>query len=165
MVEDILDSVLKWLESAYGDYDFFLERDIAWTIQCKVRESIYKGHYQLKVVHEFRKFDLAILNNQNIDQVVIELKYEPDHQRANEGDFLNTKFDVCAWCDILKDIKKAEDYVSQNPSRKAVTILFDEGDYWKKKQPQAPPHTKWEIWKCNGRKPRHFHILIGRFGF
>ena len=50
---EMFEQTLEWLKSNYGNYDFFLERDLVWTIQQKLREIIAEDNLQFEVYNDF----------------------------------------------------------------------------------------------------------------
>ena len=174
--KELFEQTLEWLRSNYGNYDFFLERDLVWTVQLKLREMIAENNLQFEVYNDFpimkaqrrsRTVDLAILNKRNEVELAVEFKYEPDHKRSfgAKKDIWPSKFDpsVVFWGKdgVGKDVKRAKQYVDQERAKEAMTVFVDEGGFFRHREPHQG--TKWIDWNCGGRKPREISLLIGYF--
>lgn len=172
----LFEQTLEWLRSNYGNYDFFLERDLVWTLQLKLREMIAENDLQFEVYNDFpimkaqrrsRTVDLAILNKRNEVELAVEFKYEPDHKRGfgAKKDIWPSKLDpsVVFWGKdgVGKDVERARQYVDQKRAKEAMTVFVDEGGLFRHRTPHQG--TKWIDWNCGGRKPRRICTLIGHF--
>jgi len=153
----LFESTLKWLQTNYINFQFFLERDIVWTIQIKIIEQIKKLTLPYKIYNDYpilpgeqRSFttDLAIISLKGSVEVAAEFKYEPSHQRK---DILKSKFPVVSWGrdGVKKDLDRIQEYVNQGKAKAAYSVFIDEGGWFKKKQ-VAHPGSKWIDWG-NGR--------------
>ena len=173
---EMFEQTFEWLKSSYGNYDFFLERDLVWTIQQKLREIIVENNLQFEVFNDFPivkaqrrslTTDLAILNKRNEVELAIEFKYEPDHQRGfgARKEIWPSKLNpsVVFWGKdgVGKDVERARQYVDQKRAKVAATVFVDEGGLFRHRQPH--PGTKWIDWNCGGKKPREISLLIGYF--
>jgi len=167
----LFEQVLEWFRSNYGSYEFFVERDLVWVIQQKVKEIIVKDCLPFEVYNDFPivkvrrrslTTDLAILNKQNEVELAIEFKYEPDHQRR---DIWSSKLSpsVVFWGKegVKKDVEKAKQYVDQKKAKLAITIFVDEGGLFRHRKQY--PNTKWVDWNSGGKNPRKISLLIGYF--
>ena len=174
--EELFEQTLEWLRSNYGNYEFFLERDLVWTIQQKLREIIAEDNLPFEVYNDFPiakgqrralTTDLAILNRQNEVELALEFKYEPDHKRgvgANRNIWpskLNPSVVFWRKDGVGKDVERARQYVDQRKAKVAITVFVDEGGLFRHRQPHQG--TKWIDWNCSGKKPRRISLLIGYF--
>ena len=176
LAERLFQQSLDWLKTNYGNFDFFLERDLVWTIQQKLSEMIIKDNIPLEVYNDFPMIkaerrslctDIAILNKRNEVELAVEFKYEPDHQRGFgvKKNIWPTKLSpsVVFWGKegVKKDVERAGKYVSQKKAKVAVTLFIDEGGHFRNRQP--PENTKWIDWNCGGKTPRKISLLVGYF--
>lgn len=174
--KELFEQTLEWLRSNYGNYEFFLERDLVWTIQQRLRKVTAEDDLQFKVYNDFPiakgqrrslTTDLAILNKRNEVELAIEFKYEPDHQRGVGGNRniwpskLNPSVVFWGKEGVGKDVERARQYVDQKSAKAAMTVFVDEGRLFRHRQPH--PNTKWFDWNCDGKKPRKISLLIGYF--
>jgi hypothetical protein len=172
--EKLFEQVLDRLRLNYGNYDFFVERDLVWTFQQKLKEMIIEGDLPFEVYNDFPMIkaerhslctDLAVLNQRNEVELAIEFKYEPDHQRGfgAKRNIWPSKLSpsVVFWGKegVEKDVERARRYVSQKKARVAISLFIDEGGLFRHRQP--PQGTKWVDWNCEGKKPRRISLLIG----
>jgi hypothetical protein len=172
----LFEQTLEWFGSNYGNYEFFLERDLVWTIQQKLREIIAENSLQFEVFNDFPikkaqrrslTTDLAILNKRNEVELAIEFKYEPDHQRGVgiEKNIWPSKLNpsVVFWGKdgVKKDVERARHYVDQKKAKLAMTIFVDEGGFFRHREPHQG--TKWVDLNCGGKNPRKISLLIGCF--
>ena len=166
--------MLDWLQLNYGNFDFFVERDIVWTFQQRLREIVRGSSLPFQVFNDFPMIkaerrslctDLAILNQRNEVELAVEFKYEPDHQRGfgAKRDIWPSKLSpsVVFWGKdgVEKDVERARQYVFQKKAKVAISLFIDEGGLFRHRQP--PQNTKWVDWNCGGKKPRNMSVLIG----
>lgn len=172
--ENLFKQVLDWLKLNYGNYDFFVERDLVWTFHQRLKEMICESNLPFEVYNDFPMIkaerrslctDLAILNQRNEVELAVEFKYEPDHQRGfgAKRDIWSSKLSpsVVFWGKegVEKDVERARQYVSQKKAKVAISLFIDEGGLFRHRQP--PQNTKWVDWSCGGKKPRKIALLIG----
>jgi len=172
----LFEQTLEWFRYNYGNYELFLERDLVWTIQQKLREIIAENNLQFEVYNDFPIIkaqrrslttDLAILNKQNEVELAIEFKYEPDHQRGVgiKKNIWQSKLNpsVVFWGKdgVGKDVERARQYVGQKRAKSAMTVFVDEGGLFRHREPHQ--NTKWVDWNCGGKNPRKISLLIGYF--
>lgn len=174
--KELFERALEWLRTNYGNHDFFAERDLVWVFQQKLREIIAENSLPFKVYNDFPIMkarrrslttDLAILNKQNEVELAAEFKYEPDHQRGvgKNKNIWPSKLSpsIVFWGKegVEKDVERAKQYVDQKRAIVAITILVDEGGFFRHREPHQ--HTKWVDWKCGGKNPRKVSLLVGYF--
>lgn len=174
--EKLFEMTLDWLKLNYGDYEFFAERDLVWTMQNKLRAITIADNLSFKVYNDFPIIkamrrslttDLAILNERNEVEVAVEFKYEPDHQRGTGAtkSIWPSKLSpsVVFWGKegVAKDVERAKRYVDQKKSKLGIAVFIDEGRLFRHRHPHLG--TKWIDWDCSGRNPRKISLLIGIF--
>lgn len=142
---------LKCFIKSYSNYTFYTERDVVWTIQNMMNDTIKSLNLPFIVINDYGimegnnrslSVDLAILNenvivddkkNRNIDkwqnvELAIEFKYEPKKDRKGKN-IPKGKFPVTTWKLIEKDIERVKKF-HKNKEPKcnvAIAILIDEG--------------------------------------
>lgn len=151
---------LDWLVQSWPEHGFFVERDVAWTLQrwlarqCTVRA---KG---LTVRHEHRmaprvSADLVIVPQaEETVLLAAELKYEPAKTRT---DIAKKKLPVTTWPEIRRDIERARAYVESGLCDVAYSVLFDEGGRYPDTRIAEPAQWREE----SGAAP--VHLLVARF--
>jgi hypothetical protein len=174
--EELFNQVLDWFRVNCGNYEFFMERDVEWALQQKLREKAATGNLSFEVFNNFPIMgsdrrsicaDLAILDMQGEVEVAVELKFEPDHRRGfgPRRNTWPTRLDpsVVFWKEgVEKDVERAQQYVSQGRAKIAVTMFVDEGGLFRHRRPPSIK-TEWVDWKCGGNNPRTISLLIGLF--
>jgi len=85
----LLEESFDWLKQNYSRFRFFVERDLVWTVQMHLLDSIQERGLPYKVFNDYpmlsgkhraRSSDLAILNSLDEVEVAAEFKYEPSHK-------------------------------------------------------------------------------------
>ena len=167
--------MLDWLRETYWSHDFYLERDVVWTVQKRLQRLISSEQMPLRVFNDYpiapgnRRslcVDIAILRDKNV-LLAIEFKYEPDHRRGigNDAEILPSKFDpsVVLWGKdgVLKDIERCQSYVANGKSEAAVSLFVDEGGCFRHRDPHSG--TSWIDWP-NADGHGEVSILMGCFG-
>lgn len=157
--EAIFLDAMKWLRDHYGEFRFFMERDVVWTVQNKITELI--GGKPYKVFSEYSVFrdvknsqrsDLVILNNHDEIEVVAEFKYEPNHNRKDipKG---KLKQPVVFWKEgVVKDIERLQRLKIR--AKIVYAILIDEDGYFCERRPKPvidKTKSSWRDWE-NGVK-------------
>ena len=106
--KDIFEEAMEWLKAHYGDYCFFMERDIVWILQTHIISLIRNKDLPYRLFYNFEMYpenksrkkaelqsvdemkrktpakaaDLVIFNDdRKIVEVAVEFKYEPSHER------------------------------------------------------------------------------------
>ena len=100
----ILKSSLRWLQDTYGEYRFYTQRDVVWTLQKHISEQIGREALPYRVFNDHTIFrgtrtDLAILDREDSVELAAEFKSEPSHSRRADrgGDVWPSKVDVVFW--------------------------------------------------------------------
>ena len=147
------------LREHYGEYLFFTERDIEWTLQLYIMQMIQEANLPYRVYHNHtvtkgNQADLVILNPDIEVEVAIELKYEPSHARSSirpRGDIWHSKLqqDVVFWDDksgsVKKDVQKILYYVEKGHAKTAYFVFIDEGGHHHRRGVQFSG-SEWRDW-------------------
>ena len=146
---------MDWLREHYGEYRFFAERDVVWTVQKHILAVIEEAQLPYRVFNDLTiskgiRADLAILDAGSIE-VAVEFKYEPSHSRSTErgGDIWPTKLDpsVVFWTgagSVAKDVQRTREYVEQGKAKAAYSLFIDEGGEFRRRNPH--PGSEWRDW-------------------
>lgn len=147
--EQLVDTSLAWLSEHYWDEPFWVERDLAWTLQRRLSDAAEAAGSDVRIVHNFRTsvghVDLAIVRD---DQVVtiIECKYEPARHRR---DFVSGRLDqpVVFWDHdgVLEDIRRVTKAVAGGEAAMAYALFVDEGGRFRHRE--SPPTSRWLDWR------------------
>jgi hypothetical protein len=74
---------LDWLQANYGAFTFFVERDIVWTLQLRLRDMLKEAGVDLRVYNDYGilpgerrslSTDLALVDGQGSVAVAAEFK-------------------------------------------------------------------------------------------
>lgn len=147
---------LDWLQTNYGRFRFFTERDVVWTVQLRLLQTIADQNLPLQVFNDYGLLpgknrslsaDLVILDEAANPLVAIEFKYEPSHQRTDIPQ-KKLKDDIVFWekDGVKKDIDRIQEFAREVcPS--AYAILVDEGGRFRRRTPH--PGSEWRQWGGN----------------
>ena len=150
--DKLFENTMRWLMQHYGEYRFFTERDVVWTVQQRIAEEIKRTGTPYRVFNDHTvlpriRTDLAILSGDTAE-VAIEFKYEPSHKRRADrgGDIWPTKLDpsVVFWsgeASVEKDVQRIKDYVEKKRARVAYSVFIDEGGRFRHRDPY--PGSEW----------------------
>ena len=150
--EELFSNSLVWLKSNHQKYKFFVERDIVWTMQSYLLKQVNDNNLPLVIQNDYPMLhgknrslstDLAIIFRDKVE-LAVEFKYEPSHKRK---DIIPGKFPVVFWGKdgVLKDIERIKRFVDEKKSKVAISILFDEGGFFRKRPAYA--RSKWIDWE------------------
>jgi hypothetical protein len=112
--------------------------------------------------------DLVILNSAERVDLVVELKFEPDHKRARGGlrEIWPTKLEpsVVFWGQegVLKDIARVRRWTEAGLAAAGVALFVDEGRLFRHREPH--PDSGWVDISCQGRRQRDVAVLAAAFG-
>ena len=149
---------MEWLREHYGEYRFFAQRDVVWTVQMHIAQKIQEANLPYRVFHNHtitkgNHSDLAILNSDLEIEVAIELQYEPSHTRSSirsNGDIWFSKLqqEVVFWDDksgsVKNDVQKILGYAENGHAKTAYFVFIDEGGYHRHRAPF--PRSEWRDW-------------------
>ena len=156
---ELFENTMAWLQEHYGEFRFFAERDVVWTVQRQIIREIEDNNLPYRVFNEFpivpgtrrsKSADLVILNDRESVEVAIEFKYEPSPARKSDrgGDIWRSKIEspVVSWPGVVKDIERVRKYVEQDRADIAYAVLIDEGGRIYRSHPQPPQGSEWIDW-------------------
>jgi hypothetical protein len=149
---DVFESALEWLRDNYGNFQFFVKRDIVWTMQTQIlritgqRDLPYKVFDRYPIIQtQLRTLstDLAILDHNNHIELAAEFRYEPSHARV---DILRSKLPVVSWNDegLGKALRRIQEFTTKGEARVAYSVFVDEGGLHHTRPPH--PNSKWIDW-------------------
>lgn len=164
------ENAVAWLKDHYGQFQFFVERDVVWILQNYLVSQIKEYNLPFRVFNDYPILpgkrrslcvDLAILNTDCLVEVAAEFKYEPSHKRANIWP-TKLKPSVVFWGDdgMDKDVKRVQDYVDRGKAKIAYAVFIDEGGYFRSKLPH--PGSQWIDWNTKVISPHKVHLLWSR---
>ena len=137
--------VLDWLRDTYTSHSFFLQRDVAWTVQKRLLDRIGRWAPGYRVIHNRkvpkgtgRQFDLAVLDPSNTVVLALKFKFEPA-EKLEPG-----KSPVVEWASVVSDIEAAQHAADDHHAKCAYSLFIDEGGYYKDRTP--PRGSRWEDW-------------------
>ena len=147
----IFEETIEWLRTNYPTFNFFVERDIVWTIQRRLTEAINVKNLPYRVFHDYPILqgkkraicDLVILDKAGKVMLAAEFKYEPSHKRE---DIWHTKFPVVFWGKegVAKDIERIQNYVVKCLAEVGYFVFIDEGSSFRHRAPHEGSH--WIDW-------------------
>jgi len=152
--DEIFNDGLKWLRNSYTYYQFFVERDVVWTLQMRLKKLISDGSLPYSVFNDYgilpgnrRRLstDLVILTPPDKVLVAAEFKYEPSHDRK---DIRKEKFPIVFWGaeGVAKDVDRVRQYVDSGKALIAYSVFIDEGGYFHRLHHQPHANCKWLPW-------------------
>ena len=153
----LFENAIAWLKEHYSQFQFFVERDVVWTVQKYLISQIKEQNLPYRVFNDYPILhvpgarsicvDLAILNQSGEVEVAGEFKYEPSHKRSNI-DIWPTKLkpSVVFWGDegVSKDIKRVQNYIEMGKAKVAYAVFIDEDSHFSSKPPH--PGSQWIQW-------------------
>jgi hypothetical protein len=151
----LFEEVIAWLREHYSEFEFWVERDLVWTVQSHLGQVIKERSLPYSVINDCpmlpsvgraRSADLVIRDAGKSVLVAVEFKYEPSHCRA---DLPPAKLPVVFWGNdgVAKDIKRIREFVEQGAARVAFAIFIDEGGYFRHRP--AHPGAEWRDWSAS----------------
>jgi hypothetical protein len=160
--ETLADQAIDWLRDHYDEFEFFVERDLVWTVQRRLHELVRQTKSEIRVHNDFSMIpgprrslstDIALLSPDGVVLLAMEFKYEPSHRRT---DVFRQKLPVVFWGSdgVAKDVERARLFVSQERALVARSYFIDEGGYFAHRS--AHPGSSWISWT------RECRVLISR---
>jgi len=166
----LFENALTYLKDNYKSYHFFVERDIVWTLQLYMIKEVETQQLPFKIYdnHKFvkgKQADLVILNKDQSIDTLVEMKYEPDHMRANVDIFAG-KFPRVYWNSkrdggVEPDIVQVRSFVEQGFASLGFSIFIDEGSHFFRKT--APEGSMWVNWGQSPYSNKIISVLISKF--
>lgn len=160
----LLEEAVDWLREHYGQFEFWVERDLVWTVQTYLRRMVGERGLPYLVFNDYPMLagyrrslsaDLVIRDQRTGTMVAAEFKYEPAHQRA---EFMATpgKLPVVLWGaeGVAKDVGRIRAFVEAGAASAAFALFIDEGRHFRHRPPH--PGSTWVDWDASrpgGRAP------------
>jgi hypothetical protein len=118
----LFEEAIAWLGENYGEFEFWIERDLVWTVQSRLRKvigdrglpyAIFKDYPMLPGPRRTRSADLVIRGPGTTVLVAAEFKYEPSHRRPGFLTLPTNKFPVVDWGNegVAKDLTRIREFV------------------------------------------------------
>ena len=149
--------ILSWLRQTYASHRFFLQRDVAWTVQKYLLDRTCRWTPQIQVIHNHkvpgdarRQFDLALVERDGTVDLALKFRFEPAQVLAPG------KRPVVMWPDVVEDIQRVQSLVTGRKARNACSLFIDESGLCRKRP--APPGSRWEDWDIG--TSTHIAVLI-----
>ena len=152
----LFENAMDWLRQHYGEFRFFTQRDVEWTLQTRIMQMTQEANLPYRVSHNHtlakgKRTNLAILNPDSEVEVAVELQYEPSHARSVQrgGDIWPSKLDpsVVFWTgdgSVAKDVQRVRQYVEEGKASAAYSVFIDEGGEFSHRSPH--PGSEWRDW-------------------
>ena len=165
----LFEEAMAWLHERYDEFEFWVERDLVWTVQSRLRKMIQERSLPFGVMNDYplipgprRGFsaDLVIRDTESRVLVAAEFKYEPSHRRT---ELLPGKLPVVVWGDdgVAKDIQRIRDFVEQGVARVGFAVFIDEGGYFRHRS--AHPGAAWNDWPPSRLGGHQVSVLWARW--
>jgi hypothetical protein len=151
----LFEESVAWLQQHYGEFEFWVERDLVWTVQGRLRELISERGLPWTVFNDYpllpgsrraRSADLVIRDAASGVLIAAEFKYEPSHHRA-EFRALPGKLPVVFWGmdGVAKDLAQIHEFVDVGAAFAAFVVFIDEGRHFR----HRPAHAgaEWRDWE------------------
>jgi len=162
---------MAWLRQHYGEREFWVERDIVWTVQTHLRQVVADRGLSLAVFNDYPMLpgprrslsaDLVIRDADGEVLVAAEFKYEPSHHRV-EFRALPGKLPVVSWGieGVAKDVVRIREFVEAGKAQTAYAVFIDEGRYFRNR----PAHlgAEWRDWELTRPGSRSPSVLWARW--
>lgn len=166
----LFENAIAWLRENYAAFQFFVERDVVWTLQKHLISQIKEQSLPYRVFNDYPILpgrrrslcaDLAILNMDGSAEVAAEFKYEPSHKRS---DIWPTKFgpSVVFWGSdgVGKDVERIKAFVDQGKTKVAYSVFLDENGFFSHRSPH--PGSQWIHWDEGDISSHRVSILWSR---
>jgi hypothetical protein len=151
----LFEEVVDWLREHYGQFEFWVERDVVWTVQTRLRKLVTERSLPFEVFNDYpllsgprraRSADLVIRDTAGVVLVAAEFKYEPSHRRA-EFAALPGKLPMVFWGNdgVAKDVIRIREFVEAGAAATAFAMFLDEGRHFRHRAPHLG--TAWYDWR------------------
>jgi hypothetical protein len=148
----LFEEAVAWLQEHYDEFEFWVERDLVWTVQSRLRQVVRERSLPFGVLNDYPLLpgarralsaDLVVRDADTTVLVAVEFKYEPSHKRT---ELLPGKLPVVFWGDdgVAKDIRRIREFVERGVARVAYAVFLDEGGYFRHRPPH--PGAAWRAW-------------------
>jgi hypothetical protein len=167
----LFEDAVAWLKAHYDELEFWVERDVVWTVQTRLRKMILHRGLPWMVLNDYPMLpglrrslsaDLVIRNEDGEVLVAAEFKYEPSHHRM---EFRATpgKLPVVFWGmeGVAKDVARIREFVDSGVARTAFAVFIDEGRHFRHRP--AHPGSEWLDWELTQPDSRSPSVLWARW--
>ena len=150
----LIDEAVDWLREHYGQFEFWVKRDVVWTVQTRLRQLVGERGLPFLVLNDYPMLAgsrralsayLVVRDRPTGVMVAAEFKYEPAHLRT---EFMATpgKLPVVVWGaeGVAKDVGRIRAFVEQGAASAAFALFIDEGRYFRHRP--AHPGSRWVDW-------------------
>jgi hypothetical protein len=150
----LIEEAVDWLREHYGEFDFWVERDLAWTVQTQLRRMVDERELPYLVLNDYPMLagsrraltaDLVIRDRRTGTMVAVEFRYEPAQWRT-EFMAMPGKLPVVVWGaeGVAKDVGRIRKFVEEGVASVGYALFVDEGRRFRHRQ--AHPGTRWVDW-------------------
>jgi hypothetical protein len=150
----LIEEAVDWLRKHYGEFEFWVERDLVWTLQTHLRQVIGERGLPYLVLHDYPMLagsrrslsaDLVVRDRRSGTMVAAEFKYEPAHRRT-EIMAMPGKLPVVLWGaeGVAKDVDRIRAFVEAGAASAAFAVFIDEGRHYRHRP--AHPGSRWVDW-------------------
>ncbi len=150
--ERIAGQAVEWLRETYDDYAFYVQRDVAWTLQNRLSELVGQAAVDLCVFNDYLVLDarprpchadLVLVGSAGTIEVALEISYEPSHRRR---DIPASRLPMVFWGQgVVQDVQRAQQYVKHGAVVAGWSLFIDEGGHFRERT--APPGSEWHDWR------------------
>jgi len=150
----LIEEAVDWLREHYGEFEFWVARDLIWTVQTHVRQMVRERELPYLVLNDYPMLagsrrslsaDLVVRHRPTGAMVAAEFKYEPAHWRT---EFMATPgmLPVQVWGaeGVAKYVGRIRAFVEEGAASVAFAVFVDEGRYFRHRQ--AHPGSRWVDW-------------------
>jgi hypothetical protein len=154
LASGIFEDSVAWLQEHYYEREFWVERDVVWTVQTHLRQVIADHDLPWMVLNDYPMLpgprrslsaDLVVRDVDGEVLVAVEFKYEPSHERI-ELQATPGKLPVVSWGmeGVAKDVVRIREFVEAGKACVAYAMFIDEGRHFRHRTPH--PRSEWRDW-------------------
>jgi hypothetical protein len=163
---------VAWLREHYGQFEFWVERDLVLTMQKRLRRLVSERQLRYEVLSDYpllsgprraRSADLVIRDEGSKEVLVAaEYKYEPSHRRA-EILAQPGRLPVVFWGTdgVAKNVARIQKFVQAGAACQAFAVFIDEGRCFRHRP--ANPGTAWLDWESSRPRSPSPSVLWARW--
>ena len=149
----LIEEAVYWLREHYEKFEFWVARDLVWTVQTHLRQMVGERGLPYLVLNDYPMLagsrrslsaDLVIRDRRTGAMVAAEFRYEPAHWRI---EFMATpgKLPVQVWGEgVAKNVGRIRAFVEEGAASVAFAVFIDEGRYFRHRE--AHPGSRWVDW-------------------
>ena len=137
----LIEEAVDWLREHYGEFEFWVERDLVWTVQTHLRQVIGERGLPYLVLNDYPMLagsrrslsaDLVVRDRRTGAMVAAEFRYEPAHRRT-EFMAMPGKLPVVVWGaeGVAKDVGRIRAFVEEGAASVAFAVFIDEGRHYR----------------------------------